>query len=61
MKYIVRILSAPFLFIVLLVANVYMSLNSIFCWIKNGGEFHIYEQNEKATIQKIYDEIKNKD
>jgi hypothetical protein len=60
MKYIKRILAAPFVFGLVLITHVFFAFKRTIYFIKYGGEFSNYNKNEKATIQAIYEELKNK-
>lgn len=60
MKYIKRIISAPFIFGILLVAHNWFVLKRVLMFLKYGGECTVYDKNDLKTIQDIYQQIKNK-
>lgn len=58
MKYIKRIISLPFVFSLMVIAHSIFIIKRTINFLKNGGEYIDYEENEKKTIKDIYDLIK---
>ena len=58
MYYILRIIASPFILGLILVAHIFYSIKRTLHFIKYGGEFINYDKDERATIQKIYEEMK---
>ena len=61
MKYVLRIIVSPFVLGLFLGIHLTEVFKRLFEFIKYGGEWANYEdRNEKATIKKIYKELKTK-
>jgi len=58
MKYILRILALPGFFIMQTVFLIYTLFVRCFLWVAYGGEVFSYTPMDRATIHKIYLEIK---
>lgn len=55
----VRIITAPLLFVVVLIRSLYFSFRLMYDYIKNGGELNVYpEKDTRATLWDIYQELK---
>jgi len=57
---IIRIILLPIAAILHLIPHVMGFTASLILWVRYGGEFTIYQKDERVTISKIYDELKNK-
>lgn len=58
MKILIRLLGSPFLLCIILIAYNYHAIRHFLLTIKNGGEWITYRDDERKTIQDIYNEIK---
>lgn len=54
----IRIVVSPFIFALLFISHNFFVLKRFYHFLKFGGEYVNFEQNEKATIQDIYNELK---
>jgi len=59
MKILIRLLGSPFLLCIILIAYNYHAIRHFLLTIKYGGEWITYRQDERKTIQDLYNEIKN--
>lgn len=59
-RLILRIITSPFLLIMMLVFHIYTGFLNTFLFIKYGGEWMTYSDEDKSTIYKIYKELKEK-
>lgn len=59
MKYIKRIIVLPFVIGIVLMAHLIFVVKRTIDFVKYGGEFIQYDQEENKTIKDIYEEIKN--
>lgn len=59
MKYIKRIIVLPFVLGIVLVAHLIFVAKKAIHFVKYGGEFIQYDQDEYKTISNIYEEIKS--
>ena len=59
-KLILRIIASPFLLMMMLVFHIYTGFLNTFLFIKYGGEWMTYSDEDKPTIYKIYEELKKK-
>lgn len=59
-KIILRIIALPFVTAIILISYITFALGRSFDFLRYGGEFNSYSKNETATIQDIYNELKNK-
>jgi hypothetical protein len=57
---VLRIISSPFLLMMLLVFHIYTSFKNTYLFIRYGGEWMTYDDTDKPTIYKIYQELKAK-
>lgn len=55
---VLRLLVSPFVFALLFIAHNLFVIKRFYHFLKFGGEYINFEQNEKATIQDIYNELK---
>jgi len=60
-KLILKLIASPFVLAVLLVFHIYTSFKNTFLFIKHGGEWITYRDDDKPTIYKIYKQLKNKE
>jgi hypothetical protein len=60
MKITLKIIESPFLLGMLLVFHTYTSFKNTYLFIKYGGEWITYNDTDKPTIYKIYQELKAK-
>jgi len=58
MKYILRILSAPFVFAIFFISFTYLTLKFTSNWILYGGEMIAHRKDDKKTIYDIYEKLK---
>jgi hypothetical protein len=58
MKYFKRALILPFVFGILLTTHVLFVFRRTWEFIKYGGEFNQYRKDDRASIEKIYKELK---
>lgn len=54
----IRIIVSPFVFMLLFITHNLFVLRRFWHFLKFGGEYVNFEENEKATIQDIYNELK---
>ena len=57
-KVLMRILVSPFVFLLILVTYNLHAIRNTFMFLKHGGEWVTYAKDEKATMERIYDEVK---
>lgn len=60
MKYFLRLLISPAVFILIFVYTCYYTICRTMHFIRFGGEFINYDKDEKVTIQMIYEQLKMK-
>ncbi|HPY81282.1 MAG TPA: hypothetical protein PK548_05540 [Bacteroidales bacterium] len=53
-----RILVSPIIFALILVGHTYSAVKRFYLFIRYGGEFITFENNERPTIEKIYQKLK---
>ena len=53
-----RILVSPLIFCLILISFIYHSFRRFYFFIKYGGELITFQENERPTIQDIYDILK---
>lgn len=58
MKLILRLLGSPFVLCIILIMYNYHAIRHFILFIKHGGELIIYKQDDRNTIEDIYNEIK---
>ncbi len=58
MRYIIRIISSPFILGLVLITHISFAFKRTFDFIRYGGEFSNYDKNERATIQDVYEKLK---
>lgn len=54
----IRILASPAVFMIIFLGHNFFVLKRFWHFLKYGGEYVNFEQNERATIQDIYNELK---
>ena len=57
-NFLMRIVVSPLIFCILIIAHNFFMLKRFWHFLKFGGEYINFEQDEKATIQDIYNELK---
>jgi len=57
-NFIPRIIVSPFILAILLISHNLFVIKRFWHFLKFGGEYINFEQNERATIQDIYDQLK---
>ena len=57
-KFGLRLIVFPFIFALLFIVHVAFVLKKTYHFLKYGGEYINFEQNEKATIQGIFEMLK---
>ena len=57
-KFGLRLIAFPFVFALLFIAHTAFVLKQTYHFLKYGGEYINFEQNEKATIQGIFEMLK---
>ena len=57
-KFGLRLIAFPFVFALLFIAHTAFVLKRTYHFLKYGGEFVSFGQNEKATIQDIFEMLK---
>ena len=60
-KLLLRLLTSPFVFCLMLIAKIYISFKILWQFILYGGEFIVLDKDDKATINKIYNKLKEKE
>lgn len=60
MKYILRIIAVPFVFMLFFIYCTYFSFLKSWRFLQYGGEFIDYKKDEVKRIVDVYDLIKNK-
>jgi predicted membrane protein len=58
MKYILRILAAPFVFVIFFISFTYLAFKFTANWIRFGGEMIAHHKDDKKTIYDIYEKLK---
>jgi hypothetical protein len=58
MKYIKRILSAPFIFGILVITHNWFAIRRTIQFIQHGGECIIYDKDDRTTIHELYNVAK---
>jgi hypothetical protein len=53
-----RILAAPFVLILIVISLIFHSALRFYLFLKYGGEMITFVENERPTIEKIYQELK---
>lgn len=59
MNIILRIIATPFVFILYAIIHVHITIKGTFLFLRYGGEWLTYMRDDKASISKIYTELKN--
>lgn len=55
---ILRIVVSPIILLLMIVGHFYSAVRKFIFFLKYGGEFITFEQNERPTIYKIYQKLK---
>ena len=61
LKVAIRIILLPCAAILYLIPHIIGYTVNLFRWVKYGGEFITYKGDDRASMGKIYEELKNKD
>jgi len=59
MQIILRLLSFPFLLVVVLISILYKTANWSYLYLRYGGELLTYKKGDRKMIYDIYEQIKN--
>jgi hypothetical protein len=59
MNIILRIIASPFVFCLFIIIHAWIPIKGTFLFLRYGGEFMAYLKDDKATIAKIYEELKS--
>jgi hypothetical protein len=59
MKIVARILSFPFIIAMYAIVMNLMVLQGAYLYLRYGGEFLVYMNDDKPTIEKIYESLKD--
>jgi len=57
----IRVILIPVAFILQLVPHIMGLVINLYRWVKYGGEFIIYNQDDKPSMAKIFNELKKQD
>lgn len=57
-KVIIRVILLPVAFILHLIPHILGMAITLYRWVKYGGEFIVYTQEDKATMYKIFKSIR---
>lgn len=57
-KFLTRILVSPFVFMLIFISHNLFIFKRFWHFLKYGGEYINFEENERGTIHKIYEELK---
>lgn len=55
---VLRLLVSPIIFALILVGHTYLAVKRFYLFMRWGGEFITFENNERPTIEKIYKKLK---
>ena len=53
-----RLIVSPIIFALILVGHTYSAVKRFYLFMRWGGEFITFENNERPTIEKIYQKLK---
>lgn len=53
-----RLFVSPIIFALILVGHIYSAVKKFLLFMRWGGEFITFENNERPTIEKIYQKLK---
>jgi hypothetical protein len=61
MNIVLRVIALPFIFGMFAVIHVAITVKGTWFFLKYGGEFMAYLKDDKPTIAKIYEQLKNEE
>jgi hypothetical protein len=53
-KIVMRLIISPIAFLFIFTWNILSAFKMFYLWLKNGGEYYAYSDNDKETIHGIY-------
>ena len=59
-RFFLRLMCLPFWFSILIISHIYIAVIGSLLYLVNGGEIINHLQDDKPSIYKIYNELKNK-
>ena len=61
MKYILRIITLPFVFGLIFIGHIYSIITHLIHYIRYGGEWMTFDANSKETIRKLFNKVEEKE